>query len=177
VNDGRTGATWDFGSGAQYRAALEFPIGSSGYALGLVGTWTDMPMRYYSTDPAIDPAGNGIDAHADMWSLLGVFRVGSSRGFHQIIEISGGIIGYGNFRADAGGVALPRPGSSIDLTVGAGYGFGYSLSPRTELSLVQEYAFAFHSRAGLPGNTSAASRRTNLRLGFRVGLGSRGIRY
>jgi hypothetical protein len=178
VNDGRTQSTWDFSSGAQFRASVEMPVGTSGgYTLGVVGTWTDMPLRYFSTNAAIDPTGNGVDAHADIWSLLGVFHVGSTRGFHQVIEISGGIIGYRNFRTDAGSVTLPAPGSSIDFTVGAGYGFGYSLSPRTELSLVQEYAFAFHSRTGLPGNVSGTSRHTNLRLGLRVGLGRRGLVY
>lgn len=178
VNDGRTSATWDFASGAQFRAAIEMPVGSSSaYTLGVVGTWTDMPLRYFSNNAAIDPTGSGVDAHSDIWSLLGVFHVGSTRGFHQIIEISGGIIGYRNFRADARTVTLPPPGSSIDFTIGAGYGFGYSFSPRTELSLVQEYAFAFHPRTGLPGNVNGTSRHTNLRLGLRVGLGRRGLVY
>ena len=178
VNDGRSQATWDFSSGAQFRGSVEVPVGSSGgYTLGVAGTWTDMPLRYYSTNTAIDPTGNGVDAHAELWSLLGVFHVGSTRGFHQIIEVSGGVIGYRNFRADGGGITLPSPGSSIDFTIGAGYGFGYSLSPRAELSLVQEYAFAFHSRTGLPGNVSGTSRHTNLRLGLRVGLGRRGLVY
>jgi hypothetical protein len=172
VNDGATSATWHFGVAAQLRAALQVPLWSDTYTAGIAATWSRMPLRYYSANPLIDPTGNGITAHADIWSALGVFRRGGTRGFHQILEIAAGVIGYRHFRTTNGRRHLSPQRSDIDFTIGASYGFGYSLSPRSEITLVQEYAYAFHQRDALPSSISAASTQTNLRLGLRFGLGT-----
>lgn len=172
VHDGSTGTTWTFGAAPQWRASVELPLRGGEYSLGVVGAYSHMPLRYYGGGPEIDPTGAGVDAHADLWSLFGVFRAGGTLGFHQIIEIMGGAVGYRRFRLDEGNRPLPPPGTDKDLSIGIGYGFGYSLSPRSEITLVQDYAVVFHQQNRLPSGTGSSSTQTVLRAGLRVGLGS-----
>ncbi|HEU4641620.1 MAG TPA: hypothetical protein VFS44_04130 [Gemmatimonadaceae bacterium] len=171
VRDGATQSTWNFRTGAQWRASAELPLAGGPFSLGITGGYSRMPMLYYSADRAIDPTGTGVAAHADVWSLFALGRWGRSLGFHQIVEVMAGVVGYRRFRLDAGGRPLP-PGTDEDFSIGAGYGFGYSLSPRTEITLVQDYSLLLHQSRGLPSGTRSTSTQTVLRAGVRVGLGS-----
>ena len=171
VSDGATSSIWDWGGTAQYRGTLELPVGRN-YTLGVTGTYADMPLRYQRVDENFGPEA-GVDAHAKIWSALGTFHVSATSGFHQIIDISAGVIGYQKFTTDADGTPLPPAGTDADFMVSLGYGVGYAFTPRTELALVQEYGYAFHQHDNLPGNAGTSSRQTALRVSLRVGLGHR----
>lgn len=165
VVDGSTGSSWEFGSGLQWRASLEKSSGN-GVSYGLTGTLAHMPLRY-------DGATCLCDAHATVWQALGSVHVGGGNGFHQVIELYAGVVGYGNFREDGSDVRLPPDGTDLDLSFGVGYGFGYQASSHLQLILVQDYAASLHQRTNLPGNASALSQQYITRLGVRLGLGQR----
>ncbi|MFN2397434.1 MAG: hypothetical protein ABR543_02135 [Gemmatimonadaceae bacterium] len=166
VYDGTTETVWSFGDGPSYGGSLQFPI-NSGTAIGVRGSWARVPLRY---DPFA--GGQGTDADADIWSALATLHVGGGLGFHQVIEISAGVIGYDNFRADNGQRLAPT-GGDRDFAFILGYGFGYAFSGNTHLVLLQDYAIVLHQRDGLPSDVSARTQQTTLRAGIRYGFGGR----
>jgi hypothetical protein len=174
VLDGRTNSAWDFGQGVQYRASLEQAVGNQS-SLGVMGTYARLPLTYTDLGQTIDvlSCGDGCNAHADVISLMGSFRAGGGQGFHQIIELSAGVTRFAKFREDDSGARLRPPNGDTDFAFTVGYGFGYGLSPRAQIVLVQEYGSAFHQQDGLRGGDRRNNQQYTTRLGARFGLGTR----
>jgi hypothetical protein len=163
-----TTACWNFGGAPQFRGTLEMPVGN-GAAIGIAATTARVPLTYSGslTQPG---ACGACDADANVSQVLANFRIGAGAGFHQVIDVSAGTTLYSNFRSSSG--ALLGTGRTVsDVTFGLGYGFGYSLSPRTQVVLVQEWALVLHERrAGSSENTTT---QQTIRIGGRVALGER----
>lgn len=180
VNDGKSGSTWDFGQSTswQYRASLERALDNAS-SFGLAGTYVRIPFVYSSTAVIPAPGGSSgascsrCDAHLDMMTLMATFHAGGAAGFHQVIEVNGGIVAYRNLKRDADGVALAPSGGNIDPVFSFGYGFGYGLSERTTINLVQDYGIALHEKSGLSNGVSNTNTIRGLRLSARMGFGAR----
>jgi hypothetical protein len=177
VNDGRTASSWDFGNSTnfQYRASIEKSL-ANGSAIGIAGSHAHVPFLYSN---GITPLPSGVtgarcgtcDAHLDMTTLVGVFRAGSGIGFHQVIELSGGVVAYRNLTQDNGGAKLAPSGGNVDPIFSIGYGIGYGFSPTTQINFVPDYAIAIHERSGLSNGTSNTNSMRALRLSLRLGFG------
>ncbi|HJU89192.1 MAG TPA: hypothetical protein VJ672_07370 [Gemmatimonadaceae bacterium] len=164
VVDGRSNSTWNFGSDIQYRLSLEVPVGR-GATVGAFGSWSRMPLDY-----TVRGGGFPIqNAHADLWSAGGQLHIGGGRGFHQIIDVGLGAMGYRNFREDGTDTEL-APDADTDFFVSLGYGFGFPIGQRTVVTLVQDAGYSFHQRDGLSGSARTATRFFNLRAGMRAGF-------
>ena len=181
VNDGQTKSAWDFGNSTnfQYRVSLEKAIQNQS-SLGIVGTYVRVPFSYSTTDivNVPDPGATcgQCDAHLDMMTLMASFHVGGGLGFHQVIEVNGGIAAYRNLKRDSDGASLAPRGGAIDPVFSFGYGFGYGLSQNTTINLVQDYGIALHEKVGLANNVSNTNTVRTLRLTARMGFGARGSR-
>ncbi len=180
VNDGRTGSTWDFGNSTnwQYRASLEKTIGN-GSSFGVAGSYAHVPF-VYAADLAVPLPANvsgtrcGLcDAHLDMMTVLGTFHAGAGQGFHQVIELNGGVVAYRNLKRDSDGAKLAPGGGNIDPLFSIGYGIGYGFSDRTQLDFVPDYAIAIHERSGLSNGVSNTNSLRALRVTLRMGFGAR----
>lgn len=176
VADGKTGTTWDFGNrtSAQYRVSLEKAMRGS-VSLGLAGTYVRAPINY-RTEPGADPealalCGVSCLAEVDVYSLYGLFHSGGRQGFHQVIEAGAGVTSYQNFRTEGDGARLPPTAAERDFAFIFAYGFGYGLSARTSVNLVQEYGFNIHESRGAPSTASNTLRFANTRLSLRIGMG------
>jgi hypothetical protein len=178
VSDGATGSKWDFGHSTdfQYRGSIE-KGGSNGSSFGLSGSWAHVPFVYSST--VFTPTGSGggaqctsCNAHLDMMTLVLTFHSGSGPGFHQVLELNGGVVAYRNLKSDVDGARLAPSGGNIDPLFALGYGFGLGLGDRTNIDLISDYfAFAIHERKGLSNGTSNTNRMPGLRLSLRIGFG------
>lgn len=180
VEDGRTGTAWAFGDGFQLRGALEWGMRNES-SFGVTGSWARLPLRYIDRGtlgaPGIPAScSTGCDAHATVWSLAGSFHAGGGQGFHQVIEITAGVIGYSAFEADDGGAELPPLGGDRDVALSLGYGFGFPLGPRLHVTLVQDFGISLHQDEGLSGGQSRTQQQRTTRLGVRYGLGTRAPR-
>ena len=133
-----------------------------------------MPLRY-NTSTFVAGCVGECDAHATVQSLMATLHIASGRGFQQVVNLSAGVIRFSDFEADDSGVELP-PESDLDPSFGVGLGIGYAFGTRSQLFLVQDVGLTIHSREGLSGNESSMVRSYVTRIGFRMGLGSRGIR-
>lgn len=176
VNDGATASTWDFGNSTnfQYRASLE-KGGSNGSSFGVAGSWARVPFLYSSPTGCPALAGS-CNANLDMMTLVATFHSGAGAGFHQVLELNGGVVAYKNLKRESDGAKLEPSGGNIDPLFAFSYGFGYGLSPRTNLDLTWDYAYAIHERKGLSNGTSNTNRMPGLRASLRMGFGSRTAR-
>jgi hypothetical protein len=174
VNDGRTGSTWDFGNSTnwQYSASLERTLSGGGTSFGIAGTFARVPFLY--SNVGIGGCSN-CNAHLDMTTLVATFHVGSGTGFHQVIELNGGIVNYANLKLDSDGAKLAG-GNNIDPLFSGGWGFGYGFDDRTQLEFVPEYGIAIHERSGLSNGVSNTNRMQSLKVTFRMGFGTRALR-
>jgi hypothetical protein len=182
VNDGATASTWDFGNSTnfQYRASLERGI-SSGSSFGVAGSYARVPF-VYAADLAV-PLATGTtatrcsfcDAHLDMMTVVATFHAGAGYGFHQVVELNGGVVTYRNLKRDSDGAKLAGSGN-IDPLLALGYGFGYGLNERTNIDFMSDYAFAIHERKGLSNGVSNTNSMPGLRVLFRMGFGGRSYR-
>jgi hypothetical protein len=183
VNDGVTASVWDFGNATnlQYRASLETGM-DNGSSFGIAGSFARVPFAYSADLTTPLPAGESgtrclnCNAHLDMTTLVLTFHAGSGAGFHQVIEVNGGVVAYKNLKQDAGGAKLAPSGGNIDPLFSLGYGFGYGLSNRTNIDFVSDYTFAIHERRGLSNGTSNTNSMPSLRLALRMGFGTHTIR-
>jgi hypothetical protein len=180
VNDGVTSSMWNFGNSTnlQYRASIEKGL-TSGSSVGLAGSWGHVPFEYSST-AIIPPADGGTqcgrcDAHLDLMTLVGTFHSGAGPGFHQIVELNGGIVAYRNLKQDSDGAKLSPSGGNIDPLFSFGYGFGYGLSDRTNIDFTSNYTIGLHERKDLPNGASNTNSMPSLRLSLRMGFGKRKI--
>jgi hypothetical protein len=183
VNDGVTGSSWDFGNATnvQYHASLEKAM-DNGASFGIAGGFARVPFTYSAdlTKP-LPLTENGArcstcNAHLDMTTIMMGFHSGSGIGFHQVVELNGGVVLYRNLKADAGGAKLAPAKGNIDPLFSLGYGFGYGLNNRTNIDIVfPEYTFGFHERTGLANGTSNTNSMPSLRVALRMGFGSHTI--
>jgi hypothetical protein len=118
---------------------------------------------------------SSCNAHLDMTTLVATFHFGSGSGFHQVIELNGGIVNYANLKRDSDGVSLAG-GSNIDPVFSAGWGFGYGFDDRTQLEFVVGTGIAIHERTGLSNGVSNTNRMQSLKIAFRRGFGTRSLR-
>lgn len=180
VNDGRTASAWDFGNSTnfQYSASLEKTVGS-GTSFGIAGTYARIPFVYSGPAvPVINGSGAscaGCDAHLDMTTLVATFHFGAGTGFHQVIELNGGVVNYARLTRDSDGARLAG-GSNTDPLFSGGWGFGYGFDDRTQIEFVPEYAIAIHERSGLSNRASNTNRMQSLKLTLRMGFGARSLR-
>lgn len=171
VSDGRTGSTWDFGraSNPQYRLSAEKAVGRRS-SVGLTGTYVHAPFTY------IGPDCSRCAAQLDVATLGASFHVGGGVGLHQVLEASAGALQYLNLKRDSDGSKLAPTDGNIDPYFTFGYGFGYSLNPVMQVSVVQEFGLAIHERTGLTSEDSNTLTQRTLRLNFRYGFGNRARR-
>ena len=174
VNDGATSSTWNFGNSTnlQYRASLEKGM-NNGSSFGIAGSWAHVPFLYSSTGLV---GCSNCDAHLDLMTLVATFHSGSGLGFHQLLEVNGGIVAYRNLKQDSDGARLAPSGGNIDPLFSFGYGFGYGLSDRTNLDFISDYTIGIHERKGLSNGASNTNSMPSLRLALRMGFGSRTVR-
>jgi hypothetical protein len=129
-----------------------------------------VPFRYLNgpgTTPPPTPC-DGCDGHIDVSSLVGLFRIGGGEGFHQVIEGQAGVTRYSKLRADDGTELAPD--TDQDFTFALGYGVGYGLGPRFQISVVQDFGFNLHQKAGLTNNANTTIQNRVTRLTLRYGL-------
>jgi hypothetical protein len=170
VADGSSNSEWLFGNTVQYRLSVELPIENQS-TIGISGAFARVPLRYEPLDPVNPGCSFACDADATVTQLMATFHAGGNAlGFHQIIDISLGAIGYSGFRARTGGERLPPRQLDADLAGGIGYGFGYTLSPDMQVTLVQEGFLSVHQRTGLDNGANTIGRQFVLRLGTRFGF-------
>ena len=168
VQDGSTGSEWHFGNTVQYRLSVELPIQNQS-TFGISGAFARVPLRY-SPLGAFNPYCL-CDADATVTQLMATFHAGrTALGFHQVIDISLGAIGYSGFRWRATGERFPPRQLDADFAGGIGYGFGYALSPDMQVTLVQEGFVSVHQRTGLDNGANTIARQFVLRLGTRFGF-------
>lgn len=164
--DPDSSSCWDFGSAPQWRASLEMPLGR-GASLGVSGTTARVPLTYSG---GILSGCARCDADANVSQVFGTLHIGGGSGFHQVIDLNAGMTLFSNFRTTDGTKLDPDKTRSA-FTFSLGYGFGYSLSPRFAIMVLQDYALVIHKRvSGDPNNTAQQS---TLRFGARYGMGSR----
>jgi hypothetical protein len=164
--DGDSSACWDFGSAPQWRGSLEYALGR-GASIGVVATLAKVPLIY--NGGLIGSSCVSCDADAKVTQYMGNFRMGGGTGFHQVIDVSAGMTVFSNFQSTSGSRLGGKAVSDFSFTVG--YGFGYGLSQRTEVMLVQDYGLIIHKR--MPGSTNNTAQQSTTRIGLRVGLGEK----
>jgi hypothetical protein len=165
IADGRTNTDWLFSDGLAWRATLEYGL-SGGSAIGLLGTFARMPLEVRSRSGA-----SSQDADGDILSLQALFHAGGGAGFHQVVEVSAGVIEFRDFRASGSGEPLGPLDGDRDFTFSLGYGFGFGVSPRAHVELVQDFGYTFHQRDGLPASSSRTTMHRSTRIGLRLGFG------
>lgn len=172
VNDGATSSAWDFGNATtpQYRLSLEKSF-STNASIGATGTYTHVPFTYLSNGQS--GSCTECSAHLDMATVGASFHYGGGLGFHQVLEGAAGIVDYMNLKRDDDKSSLAPTGGNIDPYFTFGYGFGYTVNPQMEVSVVQDFGIALHEKTGLTSQDSNTLRQRTLRLNFRYGFGSR----
>jgi hypothetical protein len=174
VADGRTGSEWRLGEAtdAQFRLAAERELqGQSHISVGVAGTFTHAPFTYVSNGGA--NSCSQCAAHLNMSSLGASFHAGGGLGLHQVLEASAGALLYSNLKRDSDGASLAPTGGNVDPYFTFGYGFGYTINPTTQVSVVQDFGFALHERTGLTSEQSNSLRLRSIRLNFRYGFGDK----
>ena len=168
--DRDTSDCYDFGSGMQWRASLEVPMGyGAGTTIGVVGTISKMPFIFRPSGVTSSCASVQCDADANVAQIFGLLRMGGSTGFHQVIDLAAGTTMFSNFRDANTGAKLGGGKLTQNFTFAIAYGFGYGLSPRTQIFFTQEYALQILPRQ--PGNANNYAQQTTLRFGGRYGMG------
>jgi hypothetical protein len=177
VNDGASASTWNFGNSTNfaYRGSIEMG-GNNGSSFGVAGSWSHVPFQYTSTGAVLTTGGaqclsGSCNAHLDLMTLVATFHSGAGIGFHQVLELNGGVVAYRNLKRDSDGASLAPTGGNIDPLFALGYGFGYGLSDRTNLDIISDYSFAIHERKNLSNGTSNTNSMPALRLSLRMGFG------
>jgi hypothetical protein len=172
VHDGSTQTQWEFGNAVQYRISLEMPIQNQ-TTIGILGAFARVPLAYVPGDVLVVPSCSpSCDADATVTQLMVTFHAGrgSGIGFHQIIDISLGAVGYSSFRARQSGARLEPRQLDPDPAAGIGYGFGYAFAPDMQITLVQDAFVTVHQRSGVGAGENTLGTQYVLRLGTRFGF-------
>lgn len=164
--DSDSNSCWGFGGGPQFRASLDLPMGR-GATIGISGTTARVPLRY---DGGLLSTCNGCDADANVSQIFANLHIGGGSGLHQVIDVNAGMTLFSNFRRTTG-EKLDPAGTVSAFTFDIGYGFGYSLTPRFQIMLLQDWGLVIHKR--MSGQTNNTANQTTTRIGARYGLGSR----
>lgn len=164
VVDDASQSTWDFDAGVGLRADLTREVAPR-VAVGVAFNYARLPLTWASTGATIGCARCSADATVSSYGALA--RFGGGLGFHQVAELFLGAMRYGNFVQHATGTTL-APTSNTDVAFGAGYGFGYGISPDWQVVLVQDVLNSLHERSELGGGRM--SQHYTTRLGVRVGF-------
>lgn len=187
ISDGRSGSTWTFAGDPRWlvRGTIEKTLQPT-TTLGLGVSWgtTDLRFAPLAGAPVANllpgtPAelgacftADGCASLADLFSAQLVLRGGGAReGVHQILEVTGGVNGYRNFRTKTSALPLTVE-DAIDVNVGLGYGIGYAFGPDFHVGLVQDIGIAWHSGADLPEDVGRTYRLRNTRVTIRYGFGT-----
>lgn len=163
--DGASQATWTLGQYSPLRAAVEFE--RRGQSLGLAVSHAKVPMTYDG------PGCARCDADIDALQMMGIFRVGGGgpgQGFHQVIELGGGVTQWSKLTSRGPGTIAPMTADN-DLTFQIGYGFGLNLGDAFAVTLVQEVATVIHQKDGLASGQNRSLTQRTTRLGARLRLG------
>ncbi|MEO5903695.1 MAG: hypothetical protein ABIQ55_06785 [Gemmatimonadaceae bacterium] len=171
VSDGATQSTWNLGQATnpQLRVAAERALqGQSQISVGAAASYTHAPFTYSGASGC-----SGCAAHMDLMSLGLSFHAGGGIGLHQVLEASAGALLYRNLKRDSDNAPLPPTGGNIDPYFTFGYGFGYTINPTTQISVVQDFGLALHERTGLTSEQSNTLRLRTIRLNLRYGFGNR----
>jgi hypothetical protein len=166
-----TGDCYEFGSGPQWRASLEYPIGT-GTTLGVTGTTAKMPLTFVAGSLP-RPAGFSClrcDADANVSQILGGLHMGGGSGFQQVIDLAAGATLFSNFRRSDTGERIVD-GGPTNFTFLVGYGFGYGFSQRAAIIFETEYGLMILPRQS--GNSNNTAGQYTIRIGGRYGLGTR----
>lgn len=166
IYDGSTGTGWDFGQTVDFGGSLEKTL-ARGSAFGVAGSYARVPLRYYDA-AGVTTGANGSDAHVEVITTAAQFTAGGGEGFHQLIQVSAGVIVFRNFTLDDGGPVPPS--QDIDPRLSIGYGFAYGFSPRSTAFIIQEYAVALHQGEGLSGDDRRQYQQQSTRIGVRLGF-------
>lgn len=159
---------WDFGGAPQFRATLEMPMGR-GASIGVAGTTSRVPLVYVGN---VLSSCSRCDADANVSQIMAMLHMGGSgRGFQQVIDLSAGMTIFSNFQT-LDGSRLPPDKATTSFNFAVGYGFGYGLTDRLQIMLVQDYGLVIHKR--VPGDATNTANQATTRIGARYGLGSRG---
>ena len=174
VDDGATGSEWRLGQATnpEIRLAAERSLqGQSGISIGVAGTYTHAPFTYVGGGGS--SSCTQCAAHLDLVSLGVSFHAGGGIGLHQVLEASAGALQYRNFKRDSDSSPLAPVGGNIDPYFTFGYGFGYTINPTTQVSVVQDFGLALHERTGLTSEQSNSLRLRTIRLNLRYGFGDK----
>ena len=165
--DPDSNSCWEFGGAPQFRVSLEAPMGR-GASIGIAGSTARVPMLYSG---GVLSSCSRCDADANVSQVMALFHIGGSgRGFQQVIDLSAGMTLFSNFRTTDGSRLEPsKTTSSFNFAVG--YGFGYGITDRLQLMLVQDYGLLIHKR--MPGESNNTAQQSATRIGARYGLGSK----
>jgi hypothetical protein len=173
ITDGKSNSVWQFGDGAQYRGTLEYEpsvaaTGGIGGALGLAVAYA-RPSLVYQPFTSAGGGGSALggNAHADVWTVEGMFRYGGGRGlFGTFGEVRLGATQFSNFKLDEGDTKLTP--SATDFSWAFGFGFAFRFTPGAELDLGEDFGRVIHSRAGLAGNAQRTGFDLTTRAAFRI---------
>jgi hypothetical protein len=174
VADGKTGSEWRLGEATdpQFRLAAERELqGQSQISVGVAATYMHAPFTYAGGGGA--NSCSQCAAHLNMTSLGASFHAGGGIGLHQVLEASAGALLYSKLKRDSDGSSLAPTSGNVDPYFTFGYGFGYTINPTTQISVVQDFGFALHERTGLTSEQSNSLRLRSIRLNFRYGFGDR----
>ena len=105
--------------------------------------------------------------------LAALFHSGSGVGFHQVVELAGGVNAYSNFRTQTDNATLMPTKRDYDMAFSLGYGFGYGLSPTSALEVVQELGISIHQKTNLTASENNTPRSSTTRISLRFGFGGR----
>lgn len=181
INDGATQSTFKFGSDPVmlYRAAIEKALDEA--------TSIGVAVAYGKVDVGVVPfvivdrsgglvddvfprpgtCADGCDAQTDFYQALAQFRSGGGPGFHTFFEANGGVTSLRNMTTKTEGDAFDAVKGKLDLTGTLGAGFGYTLSQKLAITLVQDFGIGYHSKDDLPSGTSRTWRIRNTRAALR----------
>ena len=174
INDGATGTTWKFGSDPLFllRGTVEKALDEA-TTIGVAASYgkidlTVVPFAVAQSTPAL-PANcaQNCAAQSDMWQAMAQFRSGGGPGFHTFFEGNGGVTTFRRLRTRVDQVAIGKPTGALDLSGTLGGGFGYTLSQKLAVTLVQDFGIGFHSKTNLADGVSRTWRIRNTRAQLR----------
>src|SRR5688572_1054968 len=165
--DPNSESDWEFGGAPQFRVTLEAPMGG-GAALGITGTTARVPLTYRG---GLLNGCSQCDADANVSQIMASLHLGGSgRGFQQVVDASAGMTLFSNFRT-TDGQRLDPAKSTTAFSFVIGYGFGFGVTERLKVMLVQDYGMLIHKR--VPGSSTNTANQATTRVGMRYGLGSK----
>ena len=178
VIDGTTQSEWRLSDATQYRASLEYAM-RGGNSLGVVVTHARPEFRFVGVG-CPPPGGAGAvpcgeyNAEMAINSAWGIFHAGGGEGFHGVFEGGLGYTWYRDFKEDDGDEGnIAGLETDRDFSFFFGTGFGFGITRRLSVNLVQDFVFVRHQGEGLSGDDRTTTQQRVTRFGVRYGVGSR----